>query len=1157
MNLTRRLTLEDYTVAWIAALPIELAAAQAMLDDIHDDLPLPLYDSNSYTFGNIGEHNVVIACLPSGLYGTNSAAVVGSHLQRSFPSIQIGLLVGIGGGVPDRADVRLGDVVVSHEVLQYDFGKTVQSGRFLRTSNSVRPPQILMTTISKLRARHESEHTRIPSFIAEMVARNPFLEHYTYPDSLQDCLFDAEYEHDSLKPDCKDCDKSHLKIRSPRKDTNPKVHYGVVASGNQVLKHGLTREFWSEQENVLCFEMEAAGVMDHFPCLTIRGICDYADSHKSKGWQPYAAAVAAAYGKEFLSVLKPGPVHKLQVSPHTHYEAATPDISNRLDSYQLGAKNLTEKEKQRILDSLKFERIDDRRMAIKNAHADTCQWLLTKDTYLDWQDPVKFKDHHGLLWIKGKPGAGKSTIVKYILHIWLKKNLENAVILSFFFNARGVDLEKSVVGMYRSLLLQLVSENPSLQDVFNSPVIPLSSIDRPVNWTVELLKDLLQQAIERLKVSPVVCFVDALDECDQEQVRDMVSFFEGLGDLSTKRESKVYTCFSSRHYPHITPKLGLQLTLESQDGHQDDIAQYIEKELRIGHSKLATKIKDEVREKASGVFIWVVLVTEILNREYDRGRISALRRRLQEIPRDLHTLFYNILTQEYSQNEDQSQMEEVLLCLQWVLFAKQPLRLGELYFAIQMGVADEPPESWDVDEISLQDMRRFILSTSKGLADATEEENATVQFIHESVRDFLLKDRGLHKIWPKLRNVEGQSHEVLKRSCMGYCSGNVVRYAKTQLQALDSHYIDPGTATPWTKTTEAFPFLTYAVNNLFYHADKAGGFGVPQHEFITNFKLNVWNYFRGIVQNFIDGPFPCLSPSRRLLYVLAGYNTPHLIEACPSAQLCFEKGDERYGLPILQAVVLRSHEAVGAFVREALKRKPLPASVQYIIDNTGKSRVSNVADFIYSPKRSVLSHLAEYGDSTLFALYLEMNKECLNDKDHRGQAPILWASKNGHEAVVKILLDTPGVEPDLEDQYGQTPLYWAARNGHEEIVRSLILSGKANVNSRDNMGQTPLLWAARNGHAGVAKCLLVTGEAETEMINALGQTPLLWASRNRHMEVVRVLLREGNANPNAKDQELETPLSWAIKHNEESHGEFSPILSLLHMYSVRPKLITR
>lgn len=90
------------------------------------------------------------------------------------------------------------------------------------------------------------------------------------------------------------------------------MHYGLVASGNQVMKHGRTRDRWARELGILCFEMEAAGLMDYFPCLVIRGICDYADSHKNKQWQEYAAATAAAYAKEILLVI---PAIQISKSP--------------------------------------------------------------------------------------------------------------------------------------------------------------------------------------------------------------------------------------------------------------------------------------------------------------------------------------------------------------------------------------------------------------------------------------------------------------------------------------------------------------------------------------------------------------------------------------------------------------------------------------------------------------------------------------------------------------------------------------------------------------------------------------------------------------------------------------------------------------------------
>jgi len=102
---------------------------------------------------------------------------------------------------------------------------------------------------------------------------------------------------------CNECDHSKLVRRHIRKTNDPLIHYGAIASGNKVMRSGTQRDRIAQHLDVICFEMEAAGLMDILPCLPIRGICDYSDSHKNKGWQRYAAATAASYAKELLTVL--------------------------------------------------------------------------------------------------------------------------------------------------------------------------------------------------------------------------------------------------------------------------------------------------------------------------------------------------------------------------------------------------------------------------------------------------------------------------------------------------------------------------------------------------------------------------------------------------------------------------------------------------------------------------------------------------------------------------------------------------------------------------------------------------------------------------------------------------------------------------------------
>jgi nucleoside phosphorylase len=303
--MSRPLRCDDYTVGWVCALSVELAAAQEMLDQEHNTPPYDAHDTNLYTCGWVGEHNVVIACLPDGQTGTNSAAAVAVQMKSTFSSTRFGLLVGIGGGVPsEEADVRLGDVVVSkpHKthggVVQYDWGKATVRG-FERTGALNTPPTVLLNAVSNVRAM-------------QIRGRGRLLEYLSKPDNLPnfsreaaglDVLFEADYEHAGKGATCVKCSTEHAVDREPRKQ-EVVVHHGTIASGNQVIKDAAVRDQLSaELDGVLCFEMEAAGLMNSFPCLVIRGICDYADSHKNEQWQAYAAATAAACAKELLSVI--------------------------------------------------------------------------------------------------------------------------------------------------------------------------------------------------------------------------------------------------------------------------------------------------------------------------------------------------------------------------------------------------------------------------------------------------------------------------------------------------------------------------------------------------------------------------------------------------------------------------------------------------------------------------------------------------------------------------------------------------------------------------------------------------------------------------------------------------------------------------------------
>lgn len=307
---------QNYTVGWICAVKTEYVAACELLDEEYPSLPaLSPYDGNTYTLGRIGDHHVVVACLPKGRYGIASAATVAKDMLRSFESIRIGLMVGIGGGAPsDKHDIRLGDVVVgcpgvrNGGVLPYRFGRAVQDKEFQITGSLNSPPTLLLTALNQLDMLHDRKGHRIAETVRRMVIENPRIrEKYQYPGEEKDRLYEASYTHVNSKAGCDvDCgDTSSPPVqRKPRSSpTEPVVHYGIIASADQLIKDATARDSISRQHGALCFEMEAAGLSNDFPCVVIRGICNYSDSHNNDEWQGYAAATATAYAKELLQII--------------------------------------------------------------------------------------------------------------------------------------------------------------------------------------------------------------------------------------------------------------------------------------------------------------------------------------------------------------------------------------------------------------------------------------------------------------------------------------------------------------------------------------------------------------------------------------------------------------------------------------------------------------------------------------------------------------------------------------------------------------------------------------------------------------------------------------------------------------------------------------
>ncbi|KAJ2976864.1 hypothetical protein NUW58_g7983 [Xylaria curta] len=298
-----------YTVIWIAPLEIEAMAALYMMDNIHDGR-FPMGRGDDYVFhaGDMLGHNVIIATLPLGQeYGKGSAAALASQAKAFFPNLWFGLLVGVAVGLPNLSakparDIRLGDILVavgegdSAGLVAYDLGKETANDGF----QLLRHGHVLATTEVAVRSAIGSIKLR------SRKGAQRFLEYYEAIKDEEDGVFSDPGENEDKLYEMDKEGTEKLVDRKPREASKrTRVWYGPVGSGDKLLKNAGKRNELRDKYNIIGLEMEAAGTVNRIPVGVIRGVCDYGDARKNKEWQPYAAAMAAAYAKEILYEIPP------------------------------------------------------------------------------------------------------------------------------------------------------------------------------------------------------------------------------------------------------------------------------------------------------------------------------------------------------------------------------------------------------------------------------------------------------------------------------------------------------------------------------------------------------------------------------------------------------------------------------------------------------------------------------------------------------------------------------------------------------------------------------------------------------------------------------------------------------------------------------------
>ncbi|CAG8882582.1 unnamed protein product [Penicillium egyptiacum] len=747
-------THKEYVVGWVCALPKEQTAATAMLDRRHVGLPKPRNDPNTYTLGSVGNHNVVIACLPKGQIGNNSATNVAAWMVSTFPSIKFGLMVGIGGGIPPK--VRLGDVVVSTPlgqfpgVVQWDFGKAKEGGSFERTGSLNNPPTSLLTALTALETEHDLVGSKIPEYLEELRERWPRLVPKYLPSDLQDILFKADYGHASRRAldlddtcnvddvdedeeeSCRFCDKTQVVRRKPR---DMSVHFGLIASGNQVIKDAAFRNKLNEDlgGHLLCIEMEAAGLMNNFPCIIIRGICDYADSHKNKDWQEYAAAVAAAFAKEFLAFLQP-----TDIEGERPVKEILGQVLNAVSQSGANIKkissHLEQKEELEILNWITPINYGPQQSDfLGRRQRGTGQWLLESTQFEIWK-AIK----NQTMFCPGIPGAGKTIISSIVVdHLDQEFQADPAIGIAYVYcNFKRQDDQK-INDLLEGLLKQLAGRcQPLPNSVKELYKYHKARGTRP---SAEEISNVL--LIVAATFSKLFIIVDALDEC---QASDRLHFVSELFNLQTRHSANIFA--TSRFISEIMDQFKDVLSLEIR-ATDEDVGMYLEShmgQLRpcvLENRQLQEEIKTTISDAVDGMFllaqIYLGFLDDKLTANDIRTSLKSFRKQDRGSSEDEKT---EILSHAYDQVMERIDQQRpglrqlAVKVLSWIIYAKRPLSIQELQYALAIKEGKFQFDEGDLPHI--EDM----VSVCLGLI-TIDDESTIIRLVHHTTQEYFARTR--------------------------------------------------------------------------------------------------------------------------------------------------------------------------------------------------------------------------------------------------------------------------------------------------------------------------------------------------------------------------------------------------------------------------------
>ena len=544
------------------------------------------------------------------------------------------------------------------------------------------------------------------------------------------------------------------------------------------------------------------------------------------------------------------------------------------------------------LDSLGYTEMKFRRQEIRKAYSNSCAWVFRNESYIRWGN-----ENRGLLWIRGKPGSGKSTLMKRILESFDEQRPQQQLRLYFFFHRRGNSLQYTQTGMFRTILHQLLSQIPTARADFMRLWETKSRYvgGQTVEWHLDELREIFSSHVLRVaEERSVRIFIDALDEAGESPAHELLSYFHELNDKIRISEACISICFSCRKYPFFARNGGLEICVD--DENHKDIAAYIFAELRrqldqeTTHQSILGILQADLSKKASGVFLWAYLMVPFVAKQCNDGEhLDSIRQRLDQVPSDLSQIYKHVLTNVV----DVEKRSRTLHLMQWIFLAKWPLSVAELRHAMASDDSSVRPSQYSIEDSkgfidNDEQMRKSIISLSGGLAEIKKRDilvddykkasKYQVQFIHESVNDFLREDQFSCLEVSFRGDVIAQSHYQLCMSCLNYL----------KLEEISTESF---------RFEQRFPLIRYVVFNWRKHAEEAEVRGITLQGLLQRFEwpsqklLQLWINIFSIIEN---GSYR----GATLLHIAAASNLLSVIRALLENKAKVNEPDDEGATPL-------------------------------------------------------------------------------------------------------------------------------------------------------------------------------------------------------------------------------------------------------------------